>query len=160
MAGRVLLFYNDGKANFTKTKPFGPAINNARTGATADLNNDGYIDLVVGDEISGTFICINDKKGGLYDPISFGEKLVPYSIVIGDLNNDKKSDIVVGYVDSKTTAFFNDGNGVKFTAVKFGDGKGSVYGMALGDINKDGFLDIGVACTDASNVLYISQKLK
>ena len=27
------------------------------------------------------------------------------------------------------------------------------------DINKDGFLDIGVACTDASNVLYISQNL-
>ena len=158
--GQSLIFYNDGKANFTKTKPFGPAINNARTGAAADLNNDGFIDLVVGDEQSGTFIYINDKNGGLNDPISFGEKLVPYSIVIGDLNNDKKPDIVVGYVDSKTTAFFNDGNGVKFTAIKFGDGKGSVYGMALGDINNDGFLDIGVACTDARNVLYISQKQK
>ncbi len=158
--GQSLLFYNDGKANFTKIKPFGPAINNARTGAAADLNNDGFIDLVVGDEQTGTFIYINDKKGGLNTPISFGEKLVPYSIVIGDLNNDKKPDLVVGYVDSKTTAFLNDGNGVKFTAVKFGDGKGSVYGMALGDINNDGFLDIGVACTDASNVLYISQKLK
>ena len=103
-------------------------------------------------------IFINDKKGGLDDPLSFGEKLIPYSIVIGDLNNDKMPDIVVGYVASKTTAFFNVGSGIKFTEVKMGDGKGSVYGMALGDINKDGFLDIGVACTDASNVVYINQK--
>ncbi len=156
--GKSLVFYNDGKANFTKTIPFGPAKNNARTGTAADLNDDGYMDLVVGDEATGTFIYINDKKGGFNEPISFGEKLVPYSIVIGDLNNDKKLDIVVGYVASKTTAFFYVGNGEKYTEIKFGDGKGSVYGMALGDINKDGFLDIGVACTDARNVIYISQK--
>lgn len=59
---------------------------------------------------------------------------------------------------SKTTAFFNVGSVVKFTIVKFGDGKGSVYGMARSDINNNGYLDIDVACTDASNVLYISQK--
>ncbi len=156
--GQSLIFYNDGKANFTNTKPFGPAKNNARTAAAADLNNDGFIDLVVGDEQNGTFIYVNDKKGGLSAPISFGEKLVPYSIVIGDLNNDKKPDIVVGYVESKTTAFFNVGSELKFADVKIGDGKGSVYGMALGDFNKDGFLDIAVARSEATNVLYISQK--
>lgn len=151
---------NDGYGKFPVQDYRVIAAESATTIVPADLNNDRFIDLVVGDQQSGTFIYINDKKGGLNDPISFGEKLVPYSIVIGDLNNDKKPDIVVGYVDSKTTAFFNDRNGVKFTAIKFGDGKGNVYGMALGDINNDGFLDIGVACTDASNVLYISQKQK
>ena len=59
--GQSLIFYNDGKANFTETKPFGPAINNARTGAAADLNNDGFIDLVVGDQQSGTFIYIRRR---------------------------------------------------------------------------------------------------
>ena len=158
--GQSLIFYNDGKANFSRTKSFGPAINNARTGAAADLNNDGFIDLVVGDEKSGTYIYLNDKKGGMNDPIPFGERSVPYAIVIGDLNNDRKPDIAVGYVATRSTAFFNAGDGLNFTEVKFGDGKGNVYGMALGDINKDGFLDIGVACTDASNVLYISQKFQ
>jgi hypothetical protein len=156
--GQSLIFYNDGKVNFSQTKAFGPAISNARTAAAADLNKDGWIDLVVGDEQSGTFIYLNDKKGGLIEPISLGEKIAASAIVIGDLNNDMMPDIVVGYAVSKTTAFFNVGNASKFTTIKFGDGKGTVYGMALGDINKDGFLDIGVACSDASNVVYISQK--
>jgi len=158
--GQSLIFYNDGKVNFTTTQPFGPAMSNARTAAAADLNKDGWIDLVVGDEQTGTFIYLNDKKGGMMEPISLGEKIAASAIVIGDLNNDKLPDIVVGYAVSKTTAFFNSGNAAKFTTIKFGDGKGTVYGMALGDINKDGFLDIGVACSDASNVVYISQKNK
>lgn len=155
--GKNNIFFNDGKANFTQQKQFGPPINNARTGAAGDINKDGWMDLVVGDEKQGTFIYLNDTKGGFLPPFALGDKRISSAIMLGDLNNDGLLDIVVGYNQSKTTAFFNGGNGTSFTEVSMGDGKGVVYGMALGDINKDGFLDIGVACSDASNVIYINQ---
>jgi len=40
--------------------------------------------------------------------------------------------------------------------VRFGDGKGVVYGIALGDLNKDGFLDIVVGISDAPNKAYLN----
>jgi hypothetical protein len=40
--------------------------------------------------------------------------------------------------------------------MKFGDQKGAAYGFALGDINRDGFLDIALARSGAPNLLFLS----
>jgi hypothetical protein len=37
----------------------------------------------------------------------------------------------------------------------FGDAKGSAYGFAIGDLNKDGVPDIALARSGAPNVLYL-----
>ena len=46
--GQSTIYFNDGKARFTKTKPFGPATSAARTAAAGDLNGDGWSDLCGG----------------------------------------------------------------------------------------------------------------
>jgi hypothetical protein len=43
---------------------------------------------------------------------------------------------------------------MRFTPVQVGDNRGTVYGFAVGDLDKDGFPDLAVARSDAPNVVY------
>jgi hypothetical protein len=62
--------------------------------------------------------------------------------------------IVVGNVESPSTVYFNDGSSRHYTPVHFGDNKGTVYGFAIADLNRDGLLDIAAARSDAPNAVY------
>jgi len=158
--GQSQIYFNDGKARFNRTAPFGPPNASARVGAAADFNGDGSTDLVVGDERAASMVVyLNDGKGGLTAGFQIADRTkVPYAIASGDLNNDGSPDIVLGYTSGPHTVFFNDGSGRQFTQVRFGDPAGSAYGFALGDVNGDKFADIALARSDAPNVLYLSGK--
>ena len=154
------IYFNDGKARFTRTTAFGPPDAAGRAAAAADFNADGSLDLVMGDEAAASMVVyLNDGKGNLAAGFRVADKAkVPYAIAAGDLNNDCHPDIVIGYTSGPHAVFFNDGTGRQFTPVAFGDKNGSAYGFALGDINKDGFPDIALARSGAPNVLYLSGK--
>jgi len=48
----------------------------------------------------------------------------------------------------------NDGSGRRFDQIRFGDGNGTAYGIALGDVDSNGDLDIVVGRSDAPNTIY------
>jgi len=158
--GQSRIYFNDGKAGFQRTAPFGPPDAAARVGAAADFNADGTLDLVVGDEKAASMVVyMNDGKGRLTPGFQIADKArTPYAIAAGDLNNDRSPDIVFGYTSGPHSVFFNDGTGKRFTEVKFGDQKGAAYGFAIGDINRDGFPDIALARSGAPNMLYLGGK--
>src|SRR5687767_9483355 len=158
--GQSRIYFNDGKAGFARTAPFGPPDAAARVGAAADFNRDGSIDLVVGDEKAASMVVyLNDGKGRLAGGFHVADKARrPYAIAAGDLNSDGSPDIVLGYTAGPHSVFFNDGTGRQFTKIVFGDPNGAAYGFALGDINGDKFPDIALARSGAPNVLYLSGK--
>lgn len=158
--GQSHMYFNDGKAGFARTAPFGPSDAAARVGAASDFNADGSIDLVVGDEKAASMIVyLNDGKGRLTVAFHVADKArTPYAIAAGDLNSDGSPDIVLGYTAGPHSAFFNDGTGRQFTRIMFGDAKGAAHGFALGDVNGDKFPDIALARPGAPNVLYLSSK--
>ena len=163
--GQSYLFINngqgDGKGGFAAKHPFGPAKSATRAIALGDLNGDGRLDLVIGDEASGgASLYFNQGDLKFSEPMSIAEKTdVPYSIAIADLNGDNQADIVLGNEKTPGAALINNGAGRSFTLVRFGDnnfGGGSVYGLALGDVNGDGSPDIVAARSGAPSMLYLN----
>ena len=116
--------------------------------ATADLNNDGFTDLVVANENSPTItILFNDQQGAFLRPESID--LVDYYavwIAIGDVNNDGQPDIILTSTSNNVVLIFQGiGDGT------FSEGytyiineSASLYGVVLGNFNKDDILDIAV----------------
>jgi len=105
--GQSHIYFNDGKAGFARTAPFGPADAAARVGAAADFNGDGSLDLVMGDEKAASMVVyLNDGKGRLTAGFRIADKAkTPYAIAAGDLNNDRSPDIVLGYTSGPHSIF-------------------------------------------------------
>lgn len=149
-----LIYFNDGKANFTRSEPWGPPDSSTRALALADFNGDGHLDIAACHENLGCFVYLNDGKGHFGSGILFeANRGLPYSMAAGDLQRHHRADIIVGHVGARGIIYFNDGSGKKFQPWPFGDGKGAIYGMAIGDLNGDGWPDIVVARSNAPSFL-------
>lgn len=57
---------------------------------------------------------------------------------------------------SQNAVYFNDGTGRNFVEVPFGGAQDQTYGIAVGDVNGDGFPDIGVANSDGLNGIHLN----
>jgi hypothetical protein len=126
----------------------------------ADLNGDGHLDIVSGnqgsDDVSvlmgagdGSFGAATDYTAGLAHAFGPG----PTSVAIGDVNGDGHLDIVTGnwsYFDSsvhRVSVLLNQGDGTFAPQATYAGGNTARQNtgpavVALGDLNGDGELDI------------------
>ncbi|MGH9734141.1 MAG: FG-GAP repeat domain-containing protein [Candidatus Acidiferrales bacterium] len=156
-----LIYFNNGKANFTRRKPWGPPHSSTRALAVADFNSDGHLDIAACHEGLGCFVYLNDGKGHFGLGIRFeANRGLPYSMTTGDLLRDHRADIIVGHVGTPGIIYFNDGSGKNFQPMPFGDAKGAIYGMAVGDLNRDGRPDIVVARSNAPSFVMFNYPAK
>ena len=158
--GQSLIFWNDGTGKFPAAPvTVGPAVSNVRAAVAADIDGDGIVDLVVGDAKTGMFIYRGTGRRTFAEPLAIGEKSgAPYSIGVIDLDRDGKPDLVVGRQEARGSIFLNRGtvNSFRFEEDSWGDGQGTVYGLALGDLDGDGWPDIVAARSEAPNAIWFS----
>ncbi|MCW8831031.1 MAG: FG-GAP-like repeat-containing protein, partial [Gammaproteobacteria bacterium] len=132
-----------------KQNDSGVTIDATRTTAISDLNNDGYPDLITGnDGVNNLYInnqSLNPFFGVTPIPIT-SDNHNTYGIDVGDLNNDGHNDLVAGNVNGNSYYYLNDGNGLPFDSIANGEVIGTGATMSMGidiaDINQDGRLDI------------------
>jgi len=128
----------------------------AKAVAVADVNGDNKPDLVVATACvdsncaTGTIGLLLGNGNGTFQPAivlsSGGAGAI--AVAIADVNHDTKLDLVVANAcvtaanctDGTIGVLLGNGNGTFQSAVSYSTG-GSVYGMALADVNGDGKLD-------------------
>ena len=110
-----LVFLNNGKGHFTEACTFGSPNWTTRYVTLADLNGDGYPDIVVAnrgdylDPVEGksgkghkvptpSFVCFNDGKGHFPDGVAVPTESAT-SIVAADLDGDGALDLFVPHRD-------------------------------------------------------------
>jgi len=155
-SGRILVATNDGTGAFVFSTSLSPGFSLSRTGslAAADLNGDGYPDLVCADSVGNRlFVFLNDGHGnfptsGHSFPVGAGTASL---VAVADVDNDGYPDLIcAGFQGSKpgtVTVLRNDHNG-GFGPFDSRPAGGQPAAIVAADVNQDGFPDLICANTD------------
>jgi hypothetical protein len=159
------IYLNDGTGDFyagpvscatppTRTLCFGTGMDATSSVAVGDMDGDGDLDVVAGNQGQQNTVYLND---GL-DPPSFSEGRNfgtgtdwPSSIALGDMDGDSDLDIVTANSD-QSVVYLNDGAGNFPIGQSFDAGQ---Y-VAVGDVDGDSDLDVVVGNSSRQNVIHLN----
>src|SRR5216684_5547948 len=151
--GTVSVLLGNGDGRFQEARSF--AAGSLPSSVTVgDFNGDGVPDLAVANRgspprymDSGVSVLLGNGDGSFQTARRFATGSMPSSIAVGDFNGDGLPDLAVAndHPSMGTVAvLLGNGDGSFQTARSFGAGS-HPSGVAVGDFNGDGFLDLAVA---------------
>ena len=125
--------------------------------ATSDLNNDNHNDIAVANSKSNTIDIFLGFGNGTFVLTSFystGDRAVPSTVAVSDFNNDHKFDIIIANSGANNILIlYGNGDGT------FGNERSYPLGyqylpssLAVNDLNKDGWMDIIIACLHTNSI--------
>jgi uncharacterized repeat protein (TIGR01451 family) len=165
LAGTNFLYRNDGGGNFTKITT-GNIVTDPSSGvgcAWGDYDNDGFPDLFVANGGDLNNFLYHNNGNGTFTKITTGSIVNDAGYSVGcawaDYDNDGFLDLVVANRLGNEFLYHNNGDGTftRVTSSVVEHGGGDSNGVAWGDYNDDGFLDLFVTNWNAeNNFLYLN----
>jgi hypothetical protein len=135
--------------------------------ASADLDNDGHMDLVTANRYSSSVsVALNDGTGGFGSAWTYAVGYKPWELDLADLDGDGDEDIAVTLTDIEVAGPPKDD--YDLVAVLFNDGSGGFSGLErypigneprtvfLADLGEDGNGDVDIITANEQNSSSIS----
>ena len=149
-SGTLSLALGDGSGGFGEASYF-DASKETRSPQMADLNSDGWLDLVVANYtgapgFSPISVRLNDGSGGLLEPTIYDTSGIMSDVKVAHMNEDEALDLLVlDWHWDRLYIFFGDGLGGFPEQTYIEDALGIFF--AAGDWNGDGYTDTALANT-------------
>ena len=143
--GVIYVFANDGLGAFPEPAPVGPDGNSHGLGL-GDLNQDGAVDLVTGNNQSFTISVLLGTGDGGFSGLTTYAAGNSHTVAVADFDQDGALDVVSGSIEHNKLWFYRgvgDGSLVETSGI---DTTPFVAGgVTVGDFNGDGRLDFALA---------------
>ncbi len=149
------VYLNDGAGHFdlSRAVPFGTGTEAISDVAAGDVDSDGDLDLVVGNDKQRSEVYLNDGAGAFPPGRSFGSTKAR-AVAVGDLNGDGKLDVITAEINAGVQVYLNDGKGQPEAGRAID--KGSAMSIAVADFNGDRKLDLIVGYGDGPIAVYLN----
>ncbi|NRA95089.1 MAG: VCBS repeat-containing protein [Planctomycetes bacterium] len=144
-AGQNKIFLNDGKGTFGDEHKLSSDLSTTYAAALADLDGDGDLDAVVGNDRAPSYVFMNNGKGRFVRGPQVGKISNTRSVTLADLDGQHGIDVILTNRREANLICFNDGEGGFGRQSTFGSRTDATINVATGDVDGDGDLDIAVA---------------
>jgi hypothetical protein len=119
----------------------------------ADLNGDGWPDVVLAGKDPVVYVLLNDGKGSLTLAGTYPISGAGYELVAADVNNDGKPDLCIAMTSTTRVAILlGNGDGTFSAAPDYDTTLPSPYGIAAGSLKKDGLLDLVITSPSSGSL--------
>ncbi len=146
--GQNLVFLNQGRARFSVQRELGDDLRTSYAAEPADLDGDGDLDIVVGNDRAPNQILLNDGAGRFEPGSVFGEISSVRSLTVADIDRDGDLDVLSTCRGMQNQIYLNDSEGNFAPGKPFGTKRDSTIDVAVVDWNGDRHLDLVLANRD------------